>query len=257
MPRRISLPVFDAEKPVDLPPLGGKGGLVALLPALRKISAAMMTESEARSRALGKKVSCKPGCAACCHQLVPVTVVEAKALAAGLAKLPTKQSKVIRARFAQVLAEMEGAGLLQPPGDRPRTALVSTETDGGVSERWSDVSRRYFELDLACPFLVDGRCAVYEERPFVCREDTVTSPKELCSTLSPDVDPLPRAAYPTEAMAATVDRLEEVHPAILPLPLLLEWIASEGDSLRTDHDLEAALGTLLREIVWDREPPPS
>jgi Fe-S-cluster containining protein len=261
MPRRISLPLFDAEKPVDLPPLGGKGGLVALLPALRKISVAMMTESEARSRALGKRVSCKPGCTACCHQLVPVTVVEAKALATALARLPAKVSKAIRTRFAQVLAEMESAGLLQPrsqdSGDRPRTALVSSVTDGGVSERWDDVSRRYFELDLACPFLVDGRCAAYDERPFVCREYTVTSPKELCSTLSPDVEPLPRPAYPTEAMAATVDRLEEVHPAILPLPLLLEWVAAEGDTLRTDHDLLAALETLVREIVWDREPPPS
>jgi Fe-S-cluster containining protein len=256
MPRRISLPVFQAETTVDLPPMGGQGGLVALLPALRKISAAMMRESEARSLALGRKVSCKPGCTACCHQLVPVTVVEAKALATALARLPAKQSKAIRARFAQVLTEMERAGLLLPPGDRPRTALVSRVTDGGASEQWEDVSRGYFELDLACPFLVEGRCAVYEERPFVCREYTVTSPKELCSTLSPDVDPLPRPAYPTEAMAATVDRLEEVHPAILPLPLLLEWFAAEGDTLRSDHDLSAALETLLREIVWDREPPP-
>jgi Fe-S-cluster containining protein len=259
MPRRISLPVFNAETTVDLPPVSGQGGLVALLPALRKISGAMMAESEERSRALGRKVSCKPGCAACCRQLIPVTVVEAKALASALARMPAKQSKEIRARFTRLLAEMETAGLLQPPpssGDRPRTALVSSATDGGVGERWDDVSHRYFALGIPCPFLVDNRCSVYDERPFVCREYSVTSPKERCAELAPDIEPLARPAYPTEALAATIDRLEDLHPAILPLPLMLEWVAAEGDTLRTDHDLPAALETLVREIVWDREPPP-
>lgn len=36
-----------------------------------------------------------------------------------------------------------------------------------------------------CPFLQDSACAIYDERPLVCREYLVTNPPAACTTLTP------------------------------------------------------------------------
>ena len=39
----------------------------------------------------------------------------------------------------------------------------------------------YAGLKIACPFLSDGRCAIYKHRPFVCREHFVIGSAPRCS----------------------------------------------------------------------------
>ena len=251
--RRVVLPIFDHPTPVDLPVLKGKGGLTAVLPAARKLSQILMKASEERAATQGKQVSCKAECTACCHQLVPVSVVEAKALAATVKKLPPRDGKEVRQRFEQVLAKLEEHHLIhQPHDDGPRTTLVSP-IDGDSSENWDALNRKYLALDLACPFLVKNRCMVYEERPFVCREYMVTSPKEHCATLSPEVDPLPRPAYMTRAIAVAAERMDSIYPSTIPLPLLLEWADARAGDLRTDRDLTMTMDVVLDSIEWNPE----
>jgi hypothetical protein len=40
---------------------------------------------------------------------------------------------------------------------------------------------KYFGLGIACPFLEDESCSIYEHRPMRCREYLVTSPPENCA----------------------------------------------------------------------------
>jgi Fe-S-cluster containining protein len=247
--KRVVLPIFGENKATTVPLPGGTGGLGALLPAIRKLSSTVMTESETRARAAGLKVSCKTGCTACCHQLVPVSLIEAKALVTALARLPQKQHKEVKNRFAHVLSTLEKNGLIHPKHDQPRTSLVSPG-DGSESERWDALSRRYLELNMACPFLIEGRCSVYEERPFACREYAVTSSPEHCATLSDQLAPLPRPVLMTQALSLTVDRLEDAAPSTLALPLALEWVEARGAELRSDHDLSEAFDVLFESIEW-------
>jgi len=77
--------------------------------------------------------ACKAGCNACCHIQVEISDREAQRIGAAIGKKP--------------------AAL--PPG------RLTTPMD--------QLGRR----DTPCPFLVDGNCSIYPDRPYVCREMTV------------------------------------------------------------------------------------
>jgi Fe-S-cluster containining protein len=251
--RKVHLPIVGAERDVDLPVPGGTGSLTSILPAARRLSDAVMTAAEEARRAVGHKVTCKLGCAACCRHLVPVSLVEARALLVAIERLPAARREAVRRRFAAALERMESEGLLRPRSSGPaRTALVS-RASGDASVTWGDVNRRYFALQIACPLLENERCVVYEDRPFVCREYRVTSDPLLCRTLDDGVEPVPRPMYMTRALSKLVEQLEGVGPRALPLPLLVEWGAERAADLASDHDAAAALEALLEAIEWHQE----
>lgn len=249
---RFRLPIIGAELEVDLPIAGGKGSLAGLMPPAKRLSAAAMGHSEQLWRARGRKVTCKPGCSACCYQLIPVSIPEIVALASALSKLPPAKQTTIKKRFASTLARLEAAGLIQEKGEGARTAMFSRE-GGDASAKWEDVNKAYYKLDLACPFLENDRCAVYDDRPFVCREYMVVSDPALCEELEPSVVPLPRPTYMTRALADAAEQLEGHHPPVIPLPLMLEWLEVHKAELSSDHPSEEALELFLSSIEWNVE----
>lgn len=251
--RKVQLPIVGAEAEITLPIPGGKGSLTTILPAMRKLSAAMMGIAETEKAKHGSKVSCRLGCAHCCHHLIPISLAEAKAISVALERLPPPRQKAIRKRFESTLVALEEGKLLGPKGDEPRTALQS-EADSDASEMWSDVNQRYFSMHLPCAFLDEqNKCSIYEERPFVCREYMVTSDPELCRTLDPRVEPVPRSAYITQAMSEVVAEFDDILPGAIPLPLMLEWLAARGSELAVDHDPAAALDSALDALDWNQE----
>jgi len=138
----------------------------ALLPVLRQFSNAMVEAAEA---AAPSPISCTKGCGACCRQLVPIREMEARRLSVFVGSLPEPRRSAILERFAQgreksaVLRERldSRAGLDQP-------GRIALKLD-------------YFDLGIACPFLEDESCGIYEERPMICREHLVTTPASWCS----------------------------------------------------------------------------
>jgi Fe-S-cluster containining protein len=102
-------------------------------------------------------VSCRRGCTSCCHTPVSTTVPEA------LCTL--------------VAARDRGYTLhAREPQDRLRAQLALLTELGTTSTAWGD--RR-----LPCVFLAaTGDCAVYAERPTICRTYHVVTPAELCDT---------------------------------------------------------------------------
>jgi Fe-S-cluster containining protein len=178
----IHLQVFGEEYTFPVPLRLGERTLSDLLPAAREVTRQVTEQAAARARAAGKQVSCRAGCAACCRQLVAISVVEAQALAEYVASLPGERQAAVRARFADALRRLEAAGLLDPAEPRGGRALLAADV-AGRSETIREVARRYFHQGIACPFLEDESCGVYEHRPLVCREYNVTSPAEQCSRL--------------------------------------------------------------------------
>jgi len=143
----------------------------------------------------GKPISCRKGCSACCRaQPVPIAPQEAYALAKLIEAMPAPRGSELRARFAANSAALHEAGLRQTYLDRERTL-------GPEDAR--NISRKYFDLGLVCPFLEEDACSIYEDRPFVCRQYLVTSPAELCR--DPFVNPVTPVAAPFAA-ASRCDR---------------------------------------------------
>lgn len=225
-------------------------GPTTLSQALRTVRTLMARTLEAIAQS-GQAASCRSGCAACCRHFVVLTEPEARALGALVATLPEADRARLRARFERALEQAEAAGILGPSGSR---ALLAAEAEDEEA-LLSDVARRYFELGIACPFLEDESCAIYEERPLACREYAVSSEPRFCATFAhPEARllPLPRI---TRAFGRAAQTLGNKREDGVPLLLLFEWNEAQGDQLDREHEGVDILRATLRELgrVEERE----
>jgi Fe-S-cluster containining protein len=181
-----------------------------VIPALQGLVDAVVATAE-----MGKAISCRKGCGACCRQLVPISRTEGERLLDLIDRLPAPRREAVVARFAGAAERLARAGLAE--------ALLDPAKRGGKTDR--ELSLAYFAQHIACPFLEEESCSIHRDRPLVCREYLVTSPAELCAgpaqegvtpVAVPKVSP---AARGLEENRAEVDTM----PRWFPLALLMEW----------------------------------
>jgi Fe-S-cluster containining protein len=121
-------------------------------------------------------ISCKKGCAACCYQLLGVTVAEASLIYTRHKKLVEELLPRLREDSLQMDEILLKNGIdpnAPPPKGEPPIML------GPSRELLCDA---WWELLKPCPFLDEKKreCRIYEERPASCRSYFVTSDPVLC-----------------------------------------------------------------------------
>jgi len=173
---RLSIETRDGTIAVELALPDRPMRLAQLVTAFTVMSDRITLQSRDRQ---GAVISCREGCAACCRQLVAVSPPEAFRLL----ELVTPE---IDARF-----EIARERLDSSPLGRALDAKVIDE------RRALEIALAYPRLQLDCPFLVEERCSIYEDRPAVCREYLVTTPAEHCKMPSP-ARPLRRVPLPIQ-----------------------------------------------------------
>jgi Fe-S-cluster containining protein len=146
-------------------------GPAAILPVLQVLSSAIEAQAVEGVEKLGRKVSCRAGCGACCRQLVPLSQIEARQISELVEQLPEPRRRAVKARFAEAIHRLEEAGLIE---------LVRHPERVAQSDKLA-VGLAYFQLSIACPFLEDESCSIHEARPLACREYLVTSPAANCA----------------------------------------------------------------------------
>ncbi len=87
-------------------------------------------------------IACRKGCAFCCHAYVAVSAPEALLAAQRLRSLPEPERTLAAARVREI--------------DHRTRELAPRDRAG----RW-----------IPCPMLEDGRCRIYDVRPFSCRAE--------------------------------------------------------------------------------------
>ncbi len=112
------------------------GTLRVVLTLLKVLVIPRTEEILALNPQLGLKPECGPGCSACCHQNVEVSIPEA------------------------ILVSLQVAD----PADPRREAILETSDAVRGLDQEARVRTR-----LPCPLLVDDKCSVYENRPLLCR----------------------------------------------------------------------------------------
>jgi Fe-S-cluster containining protein len=190
-----------------------------LLPVLMAFSNALVTLGEDASREVGKPVSCRAGCGACCRQLVPVSEPEARYLAELVQAMPAEQAARVRERFRAALDAL-GADLV----DR----LRDTEQLKDLEMRRA-IGLEYFRASVACPFLENERCSIHERRPLSCREYLVSSPAENCK--QPTAETIAMVPVPvklSEIIYCFGDGLGKDRTRWVPLVLALEWATAHA-----------------------------
>jgi Fe-S-cluster containining protein len=244
--RKLHLHVLGEEHELSAQARVGPTRVPEVLPLARSIADGVTKIALDHVRAHGENVSCRAGCTACCRQVVPLAPLEAARLAQVVEAMPKERRRAVKKRFEDAVKRMEAAGLLDPRAPRGRAALLSPAAT--PHERWEDVSLRYFALHMDCPFLEDGTCSVYPERPAACREYHVTTPAELCETLAPGMNVAPRPVRMGEVLKRfTNEALGRDDPNV-PLPLALEWASVHGRALDQQGDGEALAMKLVEQI---------
>ena len=102
--------------------------------------------------------------------MVPVSPPEAFFLADVIGSLPPDRQADVLGRFGLIVSELE------------RQNMIAELLDPTAGEDIRlGIARKYWFLQMACPFLVDESCSIHPYRPVACREFNVTSPAEWCS----------------------------------------------------------------------------
>lgn len=218
--------------------------ITAIVPLTRRLGEEATALEEAQIQDAGQHISCQKGCAACCRMLVPVSPPEAFALKTMVDALPVERRTILLNKLHSARARLEETGLLT----RLR-ALLERDTPL-TDEDMEPINRDYYALRMACPFLEDEACSIYEDRPAACRELLVTTPADLCEDLiNNPVHPLPAPMRVGTVLALLWSELKGTAPTLIPLPMALDWAethAVEGHGMwRGTQLLEQML-----ENVW-------
>ncbi|MBX3501811.1 MAG: YkgJ family cysteine cluster protein [Alphaproteobacteria bacterium] len=189
------------------------------LPTLMRLVNAVVDETEKEVERKGLKISCTKGCGACCRQLVPISDVEAHHLRAVVDAMPPSRRKAVEERFAAASRRLQEAGL--------KDYLMAPTRQ--TADEATAFGLKYYELDLACPFLEDESCSIHQDRPLVCREYLVTSPAANCSRLAEgEIDPV--EVPKMSALARTLtDPAGQQSTRWVALSLALEWVADHPE----------------------------
>ena len=210
-----------------------------VLPILRVIDDKVIDIATARN---GEPISCGKGCSACCRRPpIPVTPPEAYALLRLVEKLDERRQTEIRSRFADRVARIQAAGLANEFLDRDEPV---------TQEQARSAVKRYFDLELVCPFLEDDACSIYNDRPFVCRQYLVTSPKELCwNPLEQPVQPVPMLIAPATAMLSTASELIGRPQFTVPLIFALDYAEAHREELERTYPGEDVFNLSIRTTL--------
>ncbi len=208
--------VVVAETPVTVSVTvpAGPTPLSGLLPLFNEFAGVLADHGTQRAAAAGRTVSCRAGCGACCRQPVPLAPSEARALADVVEAMPGPRQATIRARFAAGKAAFAAAGV------RVRGDVIFGPTPEVMRERVA----AYMAANVSCPFLEDGSCSIYPDRPTICREYLVTSPAENCALPEPETIARVEIAGSISTALATVDAEIEGLRRVLLIDSL-DWVA--------------------------------
>jgi Fe-S-cluster containining protein len=242
---RIALETPDWAVESSLPVPAEPAPIETWLPFLHALADEAAGFAEQAAGRAGKRVSCRKGCAACCRQLVAISLVEARALARLVAEMPEPRQSEIRVRFAQAaqhLAEISAPGRdASADPDREKFPLIETDQQR--------LGAAWFALRIACPFLQDEACSIHPSRPLVCREYLVTSPREACSRLfQVPVERIETSISLGPSLARATARIAGVPVVMIPLVMALQWADKIDAALSGRRDAVRMLEVLLDEI---------
>lgn len=166
----------------------------------------------------GADIPCRKGCAACCGPyLIPLSVPEVYRLNEEISTSPPHwreqiwQTSLLAAR--RILSQKPPESFIDQTED---TSLVGREELNLMSD-W------YAGLKLSCPFLCDGQCSIYDQRPLACRELFVKGSASECGDQSDKAEVLDIPIQMPNVLAQLAGELEGTAAESVMLPLALVW----------------------------------
>ncbi|HRI38026.1 MAG TPA: YkgJ family cysteine cluster protein [Nitrospira sp.] len=225
---------------VDVPT--GFVPITSIVPLMRRLGEEAHALEIARVGEQGRVPSCQKGCAACCRMLVPLSAPEAFAIREWVHSRPVEQQRRIVARFTEIKVRLLSKGIWQ------QLSELCGASDACSDEMVDEVNHRYYALRLACPFLEEESCTIYDERPAACRELLVTSPADRCEDLIANpVETIPAPMRISTVLGLLWQDVTSTSTRLIPLPLALDWAAGH-----TSENDQRWKGTQLFDQAMDK-----
>jgi Fe-S-cluster containining protein len=129
----------------------------------------------------------------------------------------------------------------------PKQVLDSFSKITVGSPKMKALADWYAGLKIACPFLRDGLCTIYKQRPFVCREHFVTGPPGGCHAISREMQALDMPVQMGNALCRLCMELCGVDEAVI-LPLALAWCDINNQICERTWPAEAMVNLFVKII---------
>lgn len=190
--------------------------LADIVPMARTISSKVAVTVLDKLREDGEEILCHKGCSACCYYLTSLSVPEAFYLSDELLAMPVESGKAVLESYLEATKKI----LNNMPEDIDIDAPMQANDQSQIRR----LSNWYAGLKLACPFLSDNLCTIYERRPTTCREHIVTGSSKMCVVEVGNGTPVVKMPVSiTEALAHLAAELEQSSVEAMMLPLALPW----------------------------------
>ncbi len=205
----IEMTVMNKNIKVEIPVPEGFVKPSTLMPLFQGLSDTIVKIAIEKDNREGKNLTCKKGCGACCHQIVPIGKVEMYWLRDVVSGLPKQKQEQLKKRFADIEHNLKKSGLFQDSLDIAKLKPEERHTLG----------KSYFNLGIPCPFLENEICIIHEKRPIICREYAVSSPAINC--LAPTANTIEKMSIPS-LISHIVSKLgcEDEKVSLIPLALI-------------------------------------
>ena len=127
-----------------------------------------------------ESITCRKGCSYCCSQYISGTLHESEVILYFLYQHPAILDNFTSAYKKWRERIRENADVF----DKLETNFGKLVADGETEAArrfYQEATIGYLMKNIACPFLADGSCAIYEVRPLCCASVVATTPGEYCS----------------------------------------------------------------------------
>jgi Fe-S-cluster containining protein len=190
----------------------------------------------------GGQIACRKGCLACCKHLIPLSVPEAFRLNEEISAATEHQRELA---WKTCLHAARSILNKKPPIP---FMYQTSEVSPANSIDLNLISNWYSDFELDCPFLHNGVCTIYEQRPLACMEHYVTGSAEMCRKDCGAAEVLEMPVQMTTALGRLASELEGTSVEAVILPLALVW--SEENRRRDERTWPfAAMVKRFFEIV--------
>lgn len=200
---------------------------------LKAIAGAQLREAAAR----GETITCTEGCAYCCLLHVEATIQECEAVVYYLYHHEAALNNFLRKYPAWRSAIRKNGDLFRRLGVLSREIFSFQFNRGNSSpdyiarreHEFTEEQQRYAQQNIACPFLDNQLCSIYEVRPYNCAGFSATSPAAWCNPLSPQAPRIHRSDLPAEVIVDLDFYYKPLKgPVFSFLPLAVYEILKEG-----------------------------
>ncbi|MBA7679728.1 hypothetical protein ES703_88030 [subsurface metagenome] len=212
----------------------GQARLADIVPLARTLCAKIIDVVLESIRSDGGRIPCCKGCAACCSRyLVPLSVPEALRLKKEISAEPGYRRESMSRACLLTARRILSQEPPKPFMGQPAQVSPAGPVDLDLVSDW------YAGLKLACPFLDNNLCTIYERRPLACREYFVKGSAEVCKGQRGIAEVVAMPVQVPNALAQLASELEGTSVEAVILPLALVWC--EDNPARAERTWPAAM----------------